>query len=146
MIYLHTSRFLCLIDCAYLVQKSSCICRCVRHNGCHLMTSEQDGKETIPEDPHGFICPLLQYFLEGKLVIRPSLHKESYVSLKFLECIHGDIHGLAPPFWTILLLHGSQRCVIAFFSHHTSFYSQHDVASTPHPYHQVARSIPRFSN
>ena len=63
------------------------------------MTSEQDAKETILEDPHGFICPLLQYFLEGNLVIRPSLHKESYVSLKFLEHIHGDIHGpVHPPF------------------------------------------------
>ena len=29
MIDLHTSRFLCLIDCAYLVKKSYCICRCV---------------------------------------------------------------------------------------------------------------------
>ena len=29
MIYLHTSRFLCLIDCAYLVEKSSRICICV---------------------------------------------------------------------------------------------------------------------
>ena len=57
------------------------------------MTLEHDG------DPHGFICPLRQYFLKGKLVIRPFLHKEPYESPKFVEHIHGDIHGLVhPPF------------------------------------------------
>ena len=30
MIDLHTSRFLCLIDCIYLIKKSSCIFRCAR--------------------------------------------------------------------------------------------------------------------
>ena len=30
IIYFHTSRFLCLIDCAYLAKKSSCIFRCAR--------------------------------------------------------------------------------------------------------------------
>ena len=36
---------------------------------------------------------------QGKLVIRPSLHKEPYESPKFLECIHSYIHGpMHPPF------------------------------------------------
>ena len=84
---------------------------------------------------------------QGKLVIRPFLHKELCESPETFGAYTWRYPWTSTPsFWTILLIHGSQRCFVAFFSRHTSFYSQHGISLTPHPYHQVARSISKFSN